>query len=184
MRTIGVNRMDEFLNQTATQSAFAGLVGVSQQAISKQLEKGVLKPGASLRVWLLDYCERLREEAGGRGGVDQQSLTQARTMEARASAELKLMMIQEKAGTLVPVDEVEPLLAAMVTAARTELLALPDKLAAELKALTGAEVDAALIEERIHDALNHLATSLQDLAAGDDDAGGEIVAAASEADDD
>lgn len=132
----------------------------------------------------ITYIRDLREKAAGRGGDAQQSLTAARTAEANASTELKLMMIAEKAGLLVPVEEIEPLLLAMVTAARTELLALPNKLVAEIKALTGAEVDAALIEERIHESLNHLATSLQQLDAGDDDESGEIVAAASEADDD
>lgn len=175
--------MEEFLDQQATQTLFASIVGVTQQAISKQVKEGVLKPGASLRTWLVDYCEHLREEAAGRGGEDQKNLTKARTMDALASAELRQLQIKEKAGELVPVAEIEPLLMAMVTAARTELLALPDKLAAELKALTGAEVDASLIEERIHDALNHLGTSLQDLAAGDDDAGGESVVAASEIND-
>jgi hypothetical protein len=48
----------------------------------------------------------------------------------------------------------------MVTAARQELLTLPEKIASDVKSLHGIEVDMSLIQERIYDALNHLATGL------------------------
>lgn len=130
------------------------------------------------------YIRDLREKAAGRGGDDQQSLTRARTSEASASAELKILQIQEKAGKLVPVDLIEPMLLAMVTAARIELLALPDKLANELKALHGVEIDASLIEEHIHAVLAHLAKTLPGLIAENDATGGESVEAAAETFDD
>lgn len=166
------------LNARATQVRFAQLVGVSQQAISERVAAGVLPAGGTLGDWLLAYCERLRTEAAGRGGDDQAALTRARTREAEASAQLKELQIMERAGQLVPGDEIEPQLQAMVTAARTELLALPDALAQELRALYGVEIDASLIEERIHVALAHLADRLQDDLAGDVDAGGAGVGTA------
>lgn len=147
---------------------FAGLVGVSQPAISEKVSSGVLRDGGTIGEWLLAYCERLRLEAAGRGGDDQASLTKARTREAEASADLKLLQIKEKAGELIPLADIEPALTAMITAARQELLTLPDKLANELRALHGVEVDAGLIEERIHAALEHLAGGLQSDGAGDD----------------
>lgn len=145
------------LDEVATQVRFAALVGVSQQAISDKVMAGVLTSGGTLRDWLLAYCERLRLEASGRSGDDNQSLTRARTREAEASAELKQLQIMEKSGTLVSRAEIEPRMNAMVTAARTELLTLPDKLVSEIKALHGIDVDPSLIEDRIHEALNHLA---------------------------
>lgn len=172
------------LDETATQTGFASLVGVSQQAISKRVDAGTLAMGQTYRVWLQVLFEKLSTEAAGRGGEDQASLTKARTEEATASAQLKQIMIMEKAGKLVPVDGIEPLLLAMVTAARTELLALPDKLTNELKALYGVEIDAALIEEKIHAALAHLATSLPDILAGNAEASGDSMAAATETLDD
>ena len=111
------------------------------------------------------YIQHLREQAAGRGGDDQVSLTKARTREAEASASLKELMIAEKAGQLVPMDEIEPGWAALIVAARTELLILPDKLAMEVKTRYGIDIDPALIEERIHESLQHLADGADD---GDD----------------
>lgn len=176
--------MTDFLDTEATQTQFALLIGSSQQAISKHVQSGTLAMGQTYRTWLALYCEKLRDEAAGRGGEDQQSLTRARTSEANASAELKILQIQERAGKLIPVDGIEPLLVAMVTAMRTELLALPDKLTNELKALYGVDVDPTLIAENIHAALGHLATSLPEILAGHDDQGGAHLPAAAEINDD
>lgn len=179
-----VNLMITNLDEVATQTGFASLVGVSQQAISKRVDAGTLTMGQTYRMWLQVLFEKLSTEAAGRGGDAQGALTAARTEEATASAQLKQLMILEKAGKLVPIDGIEPLLIAMVTAARTELLALPDKLTNELKALYGVEVDAALIEENIHAALAHLATSLPDILAGNVEADGGSVDATAETFDD
>lgn len=169
------NRLD--LNARATQVRFAQLVGVSQQAISERVASGVLPAGGTLGEWLLAYCERLRTEAAGRGGDDQAALTRARTREAEASAELKVLQIMERSRQLVPVAEIEPQLQAMVAAARSELLALPDALTHELRALYGMEIDASLIEDRINVALSHLASRLEADLAGDVEAGGESMGA-------
>lgn len=148
------------LDKAATQALFASLVGIGQSRVSERITAGVLRDGAPLGEWLHQYCERLRDEASGRAGDDQGSLTRARTAEAEASARLKEMQIMEKAGKLVPIEEVEPLLLAMVTAARTELLALPEKLRLEIKALYGVDVDVSLIEARVCESLNHLASTV------------------------
>ncbi len=62
------------------------MVGVSQQAVSDMVSRGVLENGAPLRQWLLAYCGRLREQAAGRigsesGGLD---LAQERAALARS----------------------------------------------------------------------------------------------------
>lgn len=54
------------LAQPCTQEAFGQLVGVSQQAISDLVAKGVLEPGTPAGVWLTTYCKRLRDQASGR----------------------------------------------------------------------------------------------------------------------
>lgn len=126
------------------------------------------------------YIRDLRDKAGGRGGDDHAALTKARTRDHEYAAELKFLQIKERAGELVPVDEVEPRLLAMVTAARTELLTLPASLSQEMRALHGVEVDPAIIEDRINDALTHLATSLRPGDAGDDGEGSAGVGAAAE----
>ena len=175
--------MTDFLDTEATQTGFGLLVGTSQQAISKHVFAGTLEMGQTYRTWLALYCEKLRDEAAGRGGDDSQSLTRARTAEAVANTELKVLQVKEKAGQLVPVDGIEPLLLAMVTAARTELLSLPDKITNDLRALYGVDIDAALIEEKIYAALAHLAGSLPDIINGHVDEGGERVVTAAEIND-
>ncbi len=133
---------------------------------------------ASLDEIRIAYIRDLREKAAGRGGDDQAALTRARVRDHLASAELKELQILERSKELVPVAEIEPWLTAMVAAARTEMLALPDALAQELRALYGVDIDASLIEDRIHVALNHLASRLQDDMADDDAPGGEDVGTA------
>jgi len=146
----------ENLNAKANQSSFARLVGVSQTAIKSHFDKGTLIAGQSLADWLHQYCESLRTEAAGRGGDDQKSLTRARTNDAQQSARLKEIQIAEKLGELISAEEIKPAILAMVSAARIELLSLPSKLAAEFKALYGVDVDESLIEDHIHESLEHL----------------------------
>jgi phage terminase Nu1 subunit (DNA packaging protein) len=116
----------------------------------------------------ITYIRDLREKAAGRGGEDQGKLTLARIREANSNADLRELMVKEKAGQLVNVNEIEPQLVAMVTAAKQELLSLPEKVASDIKAMHGIDVDVSLIQDRINDSLNQLATSLHANDAGDD----------------
>jgi len=73
------------LDQPIRQADFGALVGIGQPAVSDLVSRGVLEDGAPLRVWLLAYCGRLREQAAGRlgsveGGLD---LAQERAALAR-----------------------------------------------------------------------------------------------------
>jgi len=113
------------------------------------------------------YIRHVREGAAGRGGNDQVNLTRARTREAVASAHLKELDVKTKMGTLIPVDEIEPSLEALVVALRTELLILPDKLTMAVKTMYDVDIDPLLIEEPIHEALQHFADGT---SASDDSA--------------
>jgi phage terminase Nu1 subunit (DNA packaging protein) len=57
--------LEKLLNQPGTQRDFAALVGISEPAASK-LAKRLLAEGQPIGVWLLAYCENLREQAAGR----------------------------------------------------------------------------------------------------------------------
>lgn len=131
---------------------------------------------ASLDDVRVAYIRDLREKAAGRGGDAQGELVQARIRETNANADLKELLTQEKSGELVNVGEIEPQLIAMVTAVRQELLMVPDKVASNIKALHGVEVDILLLQEIINDSLKHLATSLHGNDAGDDVEGEEGLA--------
>lgn len=57
------------LDRVCSQHEFAALVGVSQQAVSDLVKRGVLRPSVTGQAWLHAYCEHLREQAAGRAGA-------------------------------------------------------------------------------------------------------------------
>lgn len=73
------------LDSAMSQAAWGGLVGVSQQAVSDLLARGVIRQGDTARTWLLAYCEHLRNVAAGRDPDGELSTERARV--ARATAE-------------------------------------------------------------------------------------------------
>ncbi len=145
---------------------------------------GIKPSNTSLEDVRVAYIRDIRSKAAGRGGDAQEELTQSRIRETNANADLKHLMIAEKAGVLVPVADIEPRLVSMVTAARQELLTLPHKIATDIKALHNIEIDESLIVDRVHDSLKHLATRLQEDDEPDDDEGVTRMVATSEVDDD
>lgn len=172
------------LDAKANRTQIGLAIGKTQQAVSKLSAKTGVKDNATNGELLRAIFERLTEEAAGRGGEFQQQLTKARIRESNGKADLSELSLMEKAGQLVLASEVEPVMLRMVTAARQELLTLPDKIASDMKMLHGIDIDVSLVTERIYDSLKHLATSLQEDDADDDGTGVEGVAAATEDDDD
>lgn len=77
----------EALQKKSKQADFAGMVGITAPAVSRMFSDGILARGQTLHQWLLAYCNKLREEAAGRGGEDSAALSRARTREALAKAE-------------------------------------------------------------------------------------------------
>lgn len=98
------------LDQVLTQTAFAGLVGVSAPAVSHLVSRGVLQAGASGHEWLVAYTRHLRAMAAGRPEGDEEAggeLTKARTREANAKAHMAEIDAAERLRALVPAGEVE-----------------------------------------------------------------------------
>lgn len=172
------------LDSKANQTTIALAMGKSQQAVSKLAAKAGLKATATNGEMLRGIVERLTEEAAGRGGENAEQLTLARIRSENSKADLQELSIHEKAGTLVLANEIEPFLLRMVTAARQELLTLPGKFASDMKMLHGIDIDESLVTERIHDALKHLATSLQEDNADIDQPRDEVMVATTKDDDD
>lgn len=98
------------LDAEATQTGFARLVGVSQQAISKQIEKGNLTAGGNNLQWLHEYCDQLRQQAAGRGGDDQMNVAQATVAEKTMKTALHRLEYGEKLGNLILKEEALELL--------------------------------------------------------------------------
>jgi hypothetical protein len=141
-----------------TQQEIADHLGMSQQAVSAQLDKlGIDWRVASMDAIRLAYIEQLRGQAAGRMGADGTDLASERAMTERVDREIKMLTLAEKRGQLVNVSQLETELQNMVVAFRSELAARDDKLKDEIDALYGIELDRALIEEHTRAALEHLA---------------------------
>lgn len=68
------------LTMAISQDQFAAVVGISQPRVAQLIAEGVLQRDGTAGQWLLAYCERLREQAAGRG----QELTMERAALARS----------------------------------------------------------------------------------------------------
>lgn len=109
------------LDSSVSQYQFGQLVGISQQAVANQVQRGVLRSGGSLREWLLSYCESLRTIAAGRGGEDQNNLTQVRARRELADAQLKEFELARQAGEFVSAADAEALMSGWATSGRREM---------------------------------------------------------------
>lgn len=142
------------LEAPGTQALFGSLVGITQQAVSDAVSRGVLEPEASLGQWLLGYCAHLRDVAAGRGGDDQFTLTQARARQAIADATLKELDYLERVGELVAVQDLEPRLSAWAVAIRAEVENALARVVAHIESKHGIEIDQATVEAIVCAALD------------------------------
>jgi len=96
------------------QTDFAALVGISQQAVSDLVKRGIIK-GGSPKEWIRHYCEHLREVAAGRGSDSEDSLdlVAERARLAAAQADLKEMQVAERRRELANVSDMEWILSAV-----------------------------------------------------------------------
>lgn len=135
------------LSQTASQTVFARLVGVSPQAVSKKVAEGVLLEGGTLQDWLLAYCGALREVAAGRGGDEQHTLTGEKARQTRIDADLKELQYYERIGRLVSTDAIEPVLDGWASTARAEFTNAVDQIVAGIESRHGITVDRELVDK-------------------------------------
>lgn len=114
------------LDSVMLQASFGELVGVSQQAVSDLLARGVIRQGDTARTWLLAYCEHLRTVAAGRDPDGE--LATARTRVANATAQRIEMQNKVARGKYAPIELLTDVLANASAAVAARL----DALAAEL----------------------------------------------------
>ena len=74
------------LDQPMSQERFGALVGVSQQAVSDLVSRGVLRMGQPAQAWLHAYTAHLREQAAGRGADGELARERARLAKENADA--------------------------------------------------------------------------------------------------
>lgn len=163
------------LSMKLNQADFGALVGVSQQAISDLIARGVLTEGASADRWLKEYCGHMREVAAGRladGGLD---LAAERARLAKAQADKVEMQNAERRGELAPVAMMELVLANVGVKVGRILDTIPAMVRRRVPAADAKTIDA--IESDIAKCRNMAATmTLADLERDeDDDAADDVV---------
>lgn len=99
------------LSGKVTQSEFGGVVGISQQAVSDLMGRGVLTDGANGWQLLREYCGHLREVAAGRYAEGELDLAGERARLAKEQADRIAMQNAERRGELAPVAVLETVLA-------------------------------------------------------------------------
>src|SRR4051812_22584952 len=86
-------------------------MGISQQAISALLTRGVLAREGTLGEWILAYGSNLREQAAGRATKGELDLATERARWAKKQADRVAMENAEKRRELAPVALLEHVLA-------------------------------------------------------------------------
>ncbi|WP_089401417.1 terminase small subunit [Noviherbaspirillum humi] len=94
-----------------TQGAFGNLVGISQQAVSDMLSRGVIQPGGTAGDWLAQYCHHLREQAAGRAAAGDLDLAAERARLAKAQREKIEMQNEVTRRMLASVDVLQEVVA-------------------------------------------------------------------------
>ncbi len=161
------------LQARVTQAAFGGLVGISQQAVSDLLLRGVIADGGTCGEWLQQYCGHLREQAAGRLAAGDLDLATERAALARAQREKVEMQNAVTRRELAPVALLEQVLSKVGRQIAGILEAIPVQLKRRSD-LSADDLD--FITREIVKARNQAAgITLADLSDEDDAAEGSEV---------
>lgn len=144
-------------------AAMASLLGITPQRLNALAGRGVI-PKASRGRWcpaeaVPAYCAHLREQAAGRGDGLGLDLVAERARLAARQAEKVELELALKRGAVVDAGEIRQEMTAMITAAKSKLLAVPSKARGRLSHLTVNDVE--FIEGLVHEALEELANGTE-----------------------
>lgn len=150
-----------------TQLQIAKHIDISQQQVSELMAKlNIDWKSSSLDEIRTQYIRSIRAQASGHKSETGLDLVHERVLTERVDRELKQLLVAEKRGLLINVEQLEPEIMQMVGAFRSELLARDDKLKFELDSLYGVDIDLNILNEHTNNALSQLARY---------DTGGEVV---------
>ncbi|WP_226649346.1 hypothetical protein [Microbulbifer variabilis] len=145
---------DISLDEQATQSGFARLVGASQPAIAKHFQAGVLTQGASFKVWLHEYCERLRTEAAGRQVSDARSRRDmAQAVESEANAQLKMRELYRQDQLILDIESVRKAMVEWSTIGKNEFLGAVESIVIAIESQHAITIDREPLQPNIDAAL-------------------------------
>lgn len=167
------------------QNKIAEHLDLSQQAVADFLSRlSIDYKSSSLDLIRIMYIRHLRSQAAGHRSENGMDLIKERVMTERVDRELKQLVVAEKKGQLINVEQLEPEIMQMVGAFKSELLSRDDKLKFELDSLYDVDVDLNILNEHTNNALSQLAryspsgevtylapSAITDAAAEDEHAG-------------
>lgn len=162
------------LNAKASQTAFARLVGVSQQAISKQIEKGNLSEGATFGEWLTEYCDQLRDQAAGRGGEGQVDVAQATYEEKKTKTALMRLDYHEKLENTINKEEAYSFLADWSMYSLRQFRQSFERLRDDMNNQLEIELPPEMVEKHAGAAIERVRDYALKLGGSDGESGGAV----------
>ena len=135
-------------------------LNTSQQALSKLIEDGVIdkQPRGKYDIDSVrtQYIKHFRAIASGRAASGDLDLGAERARLAKEQADAKEMENAIERGDLVYIEKVAKEFETQLLKAKTKLLAIPSKIAAEVHASANVKEAKELIEQNMQDALSEL----------------------------
>lgn len=133
-----------------TQQQIADHLGLSQQAVSKQLAKmGIDWRNMSIDEIRLAYLDRLRKSAAGQ---DDQYM-QVKLAREKIETERALIALKKEKRELVDVAELVPVLKTVFSGFKERLMGLPAFIRSDVYVVTGKEVDELAYTQKCEDVL-------------------------------
>ncbi|SEQ48875.1 hypothetical protein SAMN03080615_01654 [Amphritea atlantica] len=166
------------LDEKASQTGFANLVGVSQQAISSQVKKENLSENGTYQEWLHQYCDQLRQQAAGRGGEDQVDVAKATYEEKTVKTAIMRLEYNEKISTTIHEEEAYQFLSDWAIYSAGQFRRAFERLRDDLKSQFDIDLPKELSEKHAGTAIDRVRGYALKLGASSGESGG--VADASE----
>lgn len=151
--------------EPVTQTEFADWIGVTQQAVSDMITRGVLQPSHSLKDWNRAYCNHMRGVAAGRGSDAE--LAKERAELTRINAQRAMIKLEIEQGETAPVAAIEQVLASVGRGIAGHLEPLPGAIHKLCPGLTPEAL--ALVQRAVSSACDLAAQASLDLLVEPDE---------------
>lgn len=152
------------LTQPASQTNFARLLGISQQAVSAQVGKGVLPTGGTYLDWLREYYSHLSSQAAGRGGDSQMDVARATIEEKVTKTALARLQYHEELKRLIDIEEARQLLADWASFANRQFSQAYERLVLDIESQHDIAVSPELREKHAGTATQRIRSYVEKLS--------------------
>lgn len=160
----------------ATQGEFARHIGVTQQAVSDLVSRGIIQAQGRGKLDLdqarLAYCAHLRSVAGNKSGDPETDLdlTAERARKAKEEADKLEMQNAKERGELLARGDVDAAVVGAFARVRARMIGVPSKVAPLVVSMDNPAEAEGVIRSAVYEALKELAdTTVGDLCGNDGD---------------